>query len=138
MNQMSWFHEILFGINKMGRTCGENLQIEISPESINCEYIAWSRQNRDTKLCESVIKSSWELNLESNGESLAHKVDNESASRNWEKEWHLSTVEHSNESDIKDLWILNLNFVICSTVECLVSGHGSLFGNVHIHCSLSI
>lgn len=60
-------------------------------------------QNTDAKFGKSIIKSSWELDLESNSKSLANKIDDESASGNWEKEWHLSTVEHCNESNVKNL-----------------------------------
>ena len=60
-------------------------------------------KNRDTKFSESIIKSSWKFNLESNSKSLANEVNDESASSNWEKEWHLGTIEHSDESNIKNL-----------------------------------
>jgi len=60
-------------------------------------------QNADAKFGKSIIKSSWELDLESNSESLADKVNDESASRNWEKQWHLSTIEHSDESNVQNL-----------------------------------
>jgi hypothetical protein len=50
----------------------------------------------------------------------------------------LGTIEHSDESNVKNLRILHLDFVVSSTVKFFVSGHGSFFSNVNILGSLSI
>jgi UDP-N-acetylmuramoylalanine-D-glutamate ligase len=82
---MSRFHLVVGGLNKGISSLFENLQIEISPETINYIAIASNRENTNTQLSEFIIKSSWQLNLESYSESLTSVVNNEGASSDWEK-----------------------------------------------------
>lgn len=82
---MARFHLVIGGLNEGISSLMENLQIEISPESINYIAVASNRENTNTQLSEFIIKSSWQFNLESYGESLASVVNNEGASSNWEK-----------------------------------------------------
>lgn len=101
----------------------ENLSVSKHPISVNEEQKWGESESLDAVDSESVIQSRWLLHHPGNDDSLDTVLVEVVQSSNWEKQRHAKSVKHCDIGNVQHSGVLEMDNVVCSTVQGLVQSH---------------